>query len=643
MIAVFVAVTLLGCTQTDSRAAVDRMTLVPGPGTFGYQFSDDGRLAFAKFVAGKSAIYVANGDGTGARRVSFGIWDVAPLWSPDRKWIALTRDAGGHPDAVIVPTDSGPERVVGGSSADEVSNAWLPDGSGLLFTRGTAQGNETWVYKVADGSSAKLFEVDGSTNSFPSPDRKSIAYTLTKDGKSTVWLWDVEKRTHRQLTIEGFESVSFGTFSPDGRSILYESRRTGRSDLWRLDVATGDRHQLTYDVAGDLAGRWSPDGTRIVFTSNRGGQPDIWVLTTGEADVQRVTDDAVSESLPNWTPDGRGVVATVALGHSHLYALPVAGGAPVQLTSGDWGISDADVSRDGSRIAYVGTKNGDADIWTAPVGGGESILVSSAPGPDDEPSWSPDGKQIAFASRRAGNSDVWIAPAGGGTATRLTDWPTGESAPRWSPDGKAIAFLSNRESAGEDIWTIPVAGGAATRLTRLGLVGDGFRWSPDSRTIVLPAQVETSGGLAVFAVPASGGTPKLVAPATSFAPEWSPDAREVKVNKCTAGYCVTDIWSASGKHLRTLSAQPNVYEFDASWSANGAQLLIGWQDLVGDGGNRVDIRSATDGAARLLAGPPGYSMLLVGFGDGDKAAITFGAPNGNALQRIEVPAPVKSP
>lgn len=635
--------TLFACARTDSPARAGRTTIVPGPGTYGYDFSKDGRLAFAKYVGGKSAIFVANGAGKDARRVSFGIWDTAPLWSPDGKWIAFSRDAGGHSDAVLVPSDSGPERIVGGTSADEGSNAWLPNGSGILFSRGTARGFETWAYNVADGSTAKLFEADGSTNSFPSPDGKFVVYTLRKGGKSTIWLWDNAKKTHRQLTTEGFEYVSFGNVSPDGRSVLYESYRTGTSDLWRIDLATGNRQQLTKDVASDGSGSWSPDGTRIVFMSNRGGQPDVWMLTTGESDVQRLTDDALAEWVPGWTPDGRGVVVNVGLGQAHLYSLPGAGGAPVPLTSGNWTVLDAEVSRDGSQVAYVGTSNGDADIWTMPVRGGAAVLVSGGPGPDDDPAWSPDGKQIAFASSRSGNRDIWIAPAAGGTATRLTDWPTGESRPRWSPDGRTIAFLSNRESSGLDLWTIPVAGGRAAQLTTLGLVGRQFYWSPDSKTIVLQAQVETSGGLAVFTVPAKGGPPKLVAPATSFMPNWSPDGRAIKVAKCTAGYCVTEIWSAEGKFLRRLSASPNVYEFAAAWSADGSQLLIGWQDLVGDGGNRVDIRSATDGKARLLAGPPGYNMAPVGFGDGDRAAVAIGGPNGSALQRIEVPLPLKSP
>jgi Tol biopolymer transport system component len=644
IVALFAGTAVLACARTDSPAAAARKTILDSPGLYGGDIATDGRLAYAEYIAGKSAIFVSDGEGKGARRVSFGIWDTNPVWSADGKWIAFTRDAGGHNDAVIIPSDSGPERVVGGTPADEASSAWLPDGSGILFSRGTARGSETWLYKLADGTSGKLFEVDGSTSSFPSPDGKFIVYTLRTGGKNTIWVWDVITKKHRQLTTEGMESMNFGSVSPDSRWALYQSFRTGTNDIWRVELASGKSEQLTKDVSQDGLPRWSPDGKRIVFLSNRGGQPDLWIMSsTGESDVQRLTDDAILEGSAAFTRDGRGVLVDVVRGQPHLYSLPVAGGSPVALTSGDWGVLEAEVSRDGTQVAYVGTRNGDQDIWTVAVRGGESVLVSGAPGVDIQPSWSPDGKQIAFASSRAGNSDILIAPAAGGTATRLTDWPGNESRPRWSPDGKSIAFLSDRETSGADIWTIPVAGGQPTRLTTMGLIGAQFSWSPDSRSVVFQSQAETSGGIAVFTVSASGGPPKQIAPATSFRPRWSPDGRSISLSTCTGGYCVREIWSAEGKFLRRLNSKPNVYEFDGIFSANGSQILVGWQDLVGDGGNRVDIRSATDGEARLLAGPEGYTMVVAGFGDAERVVIAGGIRNGNTIQRIEVPAPIKSP
>ena len=634
----FAVVGMVACRSDDAPAPPTRATLVPAPGVFGFQYSKDGRLAYSKLIEGKAAIFVSDPDGRNAKRVSFGVWDIAPLWSPDGKSIALMRDAGGQNDVFIVPADSGAERAVVATSANETPNGWLADGSGLLFTRNGSRGRESWAYRVADGSSAKQLDVDGSVDAYPSPDGKWLAYTLTKGGKSDIWLFDRDKKTHRQLTTDGFESVGSRSFSPDGRSLLYYSRRTGTGDLWRIDIATGERHQLTQDIAEDGNGRWSPDGSRVLFSSNRGGQPDLWVVATGESDVQRVTDDAVLESDAQWTPDGRGIVASVGLGLPHLYAIPVAGGQPTALTSGDWAAIGGEVSPDGKRVAYTGTKNGDEDIWVVPVAGGDSKLVSGAPGFDGGVTWAPDGKRVAFTSLRGGNADIWIAPLDSGAAVRLTDWASAETSPRWSPDGKTIAFLSSRESPGTDLWAMPVGGGAATRLTRMGTVGLFPRWSPDGRTIAFTAQAE-GAGVAVFFVPAAGGEPKQFSPATSVAPQWRPDGRELKVMQCDQGYCTTDIWSAEGKRLRTLSLGKVAYEFDLEWSSDGSQALVSWQEFLGDGGNRVDVRPAAGGSTKSLARPAGFTQIALGFADGNKTAIVVGLPYGSSLQRIDVSTP----
>ena len=94
--ALLAAITVFGCTTDNSTPGADRTTLVPGPGTFGYDFAKDGRLTFSKFVNGKAAVYVANGDGTAAKRVSFGVCDAGPRWLPDGNFISVERDERGH-------------------------------------------------------------------------------------------------------------------------------------------------------------------------------------------------------------------------------------------------------------------------------------------------------------------------------------------------------------------------------------------------------------------------------------------------------------------------------------------------------------------------------------------------------------------
>ncbi len=645
-IGLLVALAVVACGRTDMRVGADRPTVATSADMLSHDYAPDGRLAVAKYVAGKVAIYVMGADSSNAKRVSFGVWDWNGLWSPDGKWIAVDRDLGGNGDVAIVPSDSGAERMVAGTGANELIGDWLPDASGLVFLRTGDKGNAAWLYLMADGSSTKLFDVDGSVvYATPSPDGRGIAYSLAKDGKSTLWFWDRATRKHRQLTMEGFEAIAPKCFSPDGRSILYESRRTGTLDLWRLEVATGERSQLTQDVADDASGAWSSDGSRIVFTSNRGGQPDVWILTTGEGDVQRVTDDAIAEADPAWSPDGRSIVAVVRPGHTHLVSFPISGGPHVALTSGDWNVDLAYVvSPDGSQVAFAANKNGDYDIWTIPAAGGEPKLVSGAPGFDGLPSWSPDGTRIAFTSVRSGNRDVWITAAdGSGSATQLTNWPTDEGTPQWSPDGETILFRSERESPGADLWTVPVAGGAPKRITRVGSVDLTFRWSPDSKLIAFSAHSTAAGGPVVFTIPAGGGVPQAWTRPTAFNPLWSPDGRQIAVSQCGAGYCATEVRGLDGSGVTRLNPDSVVYELGMSWSSDGSQLLIPSQNLSGDGSYGISLRPVSVGAGRMLPVPTGMTAARVRFARGDSVAIAILSPNSVLLQRIAVPAPTKIP
>ena len=167
IIGVLAAFATLACGGGEPRAGADRVSLIqPGDYVLGPAVAKDGRIAYARLVDGKANIFVADADGRNPRRVSTGNWDDLPIWSPDGRWIALSRDANGL-DVVIVPSDSGAERVVADTPASEMATGWLPDGS-LVFTRGIDTDTETWVYNASDGSSARLFAAKGSARGCPS-------------------------------------------------------------------------------------------------------------------------------------------------------------------------------------------------------------------------------------------------------------------------------------------------------------------------------------------------------------------------------------------------------------------------------------------------------------------------------------------
>jgi Tol biopolymer transport system component len=200
----------------------------------------------------------------------------------------------------------------------------------------------------------------------------------------------------------------------------------------------------------------------------------------------------------------------------------------------DPGISEYPTwSPDGSLLAFESNRSGDFEVYVRRVEGGQEVNITSDPAQDYQPSFSPDGNSVAFVSTRSSGSgmikigstfgfefrtyggDVWVAPALGGRARRLA--PDGNF-PVWHPDGKRLAFVGGPESH-RSILEVAVEGGQPKAI----LSSDSSDWeitriqySPTGRWLTF----ETLD-LEVFAVEASGGTPRLLLRGSNVAWEGS--------------------------------------------------------------------------------------------------------------------------
>src|SRR6185503_9506461 len=127
-----------------------------------------------------------------------------------------------------------------------------------------------------------------------------------------------------------------------------------------------------------------------------------------------------------------------------------------------------------------------ADLWAVPREGGEARRLTSTPAIESNPHFSPDGRWIAFTSNRAGVNAVYVMPAEGGEPHRITWSPAGEVARGWTPDGRDVLFSSGRISAPTTytkLFMIPMQGGVAKLLPS----AMGFRgaFSPDGKQLVV--------------------------------------------------------------------------------------------------------------------------------------------------------------
>mgnify|MGYP001184913875 CR=1 FL=1 len=141
-------------------------------------------------IEGLSAIYVADADGSNPVRLTHGVWDIGPLWSPDGRWIAYYSDENA--DVWVVPSAGGEPRQLTSGPAFDNPGGWLPDGSGIVFFRTGAGDQQTLVAPVDGGAVRPLFQAPaGNVLAWPSPDGSRIGYLLQSGGRWALWGEDV--------------------------------------------------------------------------------------------------------------------------------------------------------------------------------------------------------------------------------------------------------------------------------------------------------------------------------------------------------------------------------------------------------------------------------------------------------------------
>ena len=214
---------------------------------------DGSRLAFVSYhhdTAGD--IYVVRADGTGLRQLTRGPGlDREPAWSPDGTKIVFRRGSAigvtATGDLYLVDLAGGKLLNITQTRTSEAAPSWSPDGSRIAFERldQDAETTDIFVRMVGDGSEINL------TN-------------------------------NRNVDILNREP----SWSPDGTTLAFRRAIRGGSsgyDIWLMNSDGTGQHLLIALADADLEPDWSPDGTKILFAGGTGIyqiRPDGTGLTT---------------------------------------------------------------------------------------------------------------------------------------------------------------------------------------------------------------------------------------------------------------------------------------------------------------------------------------------------------------------------
>jgi TolB protein len=219
--------------------------------------SPDGHwVIYASYLKDAVELWVLNLDNQQTQQVTFGgAVNVEPRFSPDGKRVAFVSTSyKGHFHIFVAEFSHGEltnvQRLTGETRSTlpryyysqfdhEISPAWSPDGSEILFVsnRGHIYGTGGfWRMKAEPGAEAREIHYEETT-------------------------WKARP-----------------DFSPDGKRIVYASYLGQQwHQLWVMPAQGGDPFPLSYGDFDNVNPRWSPDGKHIAFISNRGGNTSLWL------------------------------------------------------------------------------------------------------------------------------------------------------------------------------------------------------------------------------------------------------------------------------------------------------------------------------------------------------------------------------
>ena len=295
--------------------------------------------------------------------------------------------------------------------------SFSPDGSGILFVRGSAANGrgevpnptsspdwpdqEIWITAISDGSLRKV-----ASGHHPSFINGRLIYLR----KGDAYTYDLATSEERPLfTIRG--SIGELVASPDQNYVAFTSRRGTHSYVGIFDLSSRELHYIDPSVDTDGHIVWAPDSRSLAFIRqkrHRGQLPFFeqptglgWsilfhhiakdstatVWQSGSGNEGSIFRSIAADQQLMWGAGDELIFPYEGDGWTHLYGVKIKEGTTRLLSPGDGEVQYVAMSMENQAV-YFSTNIGDIDrqhIWRTHLGSGITTQVTRGTGVE----WAP--------------------------------------------------------------------------------------------------------------------------------------------------------------------------------------------------------------------------------------------------------------
>ena len=225
-------------------------------------------------------------------------YDYQPDCSPDGRWVVYSSYAKDAIELWALNLDTRKSRQLTLGGAVNVEPRFSPDGNRIAFVSTSYQKHfHIFIAQFGDGELTDVKRLTGETRSdlpryYYSAFDHEISPAWSPDGSELIFVsnrghiygtggfWRMKAEPGAEAHEIHYEETAWKSrpdFSPDGKRIVYASYLGQQwHQLWVMPSAGGDAFPLSYGDFDNVDPRWSPDGTRIAFISNRDGNTSLW-------------------------------------------------------------------------------------------------------------------------------------------------------------------------------------------------------------------------------------------------------------------------------------------------------------------------------------------------------------------------------